>query len=288
MATINLYRADVLLDTFFSQPIPWLAIALALLSAFLMGFGRSGLGTGGFIASPLMVFAIGAVNGVAVVALLMLPAAVLGVWQHRAQARRDLLVPLLPSAVIGTGIGALILWGLVSSGAEPEVHRRLELVVALLCLVYGLLLVFRDRLAHLGGGAEAPRPQGLVLMGSAVGISQTVSNTGSPLMTLYFLRHRLNRDIFVPAQLGYMLVQNILKLIPLISLGLLTPVNATAGFILIPVTLAGSLSGKRFFQQASETQFFRLYVLLLLLGFAVSLSLLIGRRHILHLLGSGL
>ena len=76
-----------MLDTFFSQPIPWLAIALALLSAFLMGFGRSGLGTGGFIASPLMVFAIGAVNGVAVVALLMLPAAVLGFWQHHAQAR---------------------------------------------------------------------------------------------------------------------------------------------------------------------------------------------------------
>ena len=247
-----------------------------------MGFGRSGLGTGGFIASPLMVFAIGAVNGVAVVALLMLPAAVLGVWQHRAQARRDLLVPLLPSAVIGTGIGALILWGLVSSGAEPEVHRRLELVVALLCLVYGLLLVFRDRLAHLGGGAEAPRPQGLVLMGSAVGISQTVSNTGSPLMTLYFLRHRMTRDIFVPAQLGYMLVQNILKLIPLISLGLLTPANATAGFILIPVTLAGSLSGKRFFLQASETQFFRLYALLLVIGFTVSSLLLFGRLQLLN------
>ena len=263
-----MYRADVLLDTFFSQPIPWLAIALALLSAFLMGFGRSGLGTGGFIASPLMVFAIGAVNGVAVVALLMLPAAVLGFWQ--------------PSAVIGTGIGALILWGLVSSGAEHEVHRRLELVVALLCLVYGLLLVFRDRLAHLGGGAEAPRPQGLVLMGSAVGISQTVSNIGSPLMTLYFLRHRMTRDIFVPAQLSYALVQNILKLIPLISLGLLTPFNATAGLILIPVTLAGSLSGKRFYEQASEIQFFRLYVLLLVIGFAISSLLLFGRLQLLN------
>ena len=273
-----------MLETFFSQPIPWLAVVLAILSAFLMGFGRSGLGTGGFIASPLMVFAIGAVNGVAVVALLMLPAALLGVWQHRAGARRTLLLPLLPSAAIGTAIGGLILWGLVSNGEEAEVHRRLELLVALLCLVYGLLLVLRDRLAHLGGGAEAPRASGLVLMGSAVGISQTVSNTGSPLMTLYFLRHGLNRGTFVPAQLSYMLVQNILKLIPLISLGLLTPINATAGLILIPVTLAGSLAGKRFFLKASETQFFGLYVLLLVMGFAVSLGLLIGRIPCLRVL----
>ena len=249
-----------------------------------MGFGRSGLGTGGFIASPLMVFAIGAVNGVAVVALLMLPAALLGVWQHRAGARRTLLLPLLPSAAIGTAIGGLILWGLVSSGEEAEVHRRLELLVALLCLVYGLLLTLRDWLANLGGGAGTPRASGLVLMGSAVGISQTVSNTGSPLMTLYFLRHGLNRGTFVPAQLSYMLVQNVLKLIPLISLGLLTPINATAGFILIPVTLAGSFAGQGFFLKASDTQFFRLYVLLLVMGFAVSLGLLIGRDNCLDAL----
>lgn len=103
-------------------------------------------------------------------------------------------------------------------------------------------------------------------------------------MTLYFLRHGLNRGTFVPAQLSYMLVQNILKLIPLISLGLLTPINATAGLILIPVTLAGSLAGKRFFLKASETQFFGLYVLLLVMGFAVSLGLLIGRIPCLRVL----
>ena len=63
-----------------------------------------------------------------------------------------------------------------------------------------------------------------------------------------------------------MLVQTILKLIPLISLGLLTAINPTASFILIPVTLAGSLAGQRLFLKASDTKFFRLSGLLLMMG----------------------
>ena len=85
------------------------------------------------------------------------------------------------------------------------------ILVAMLCLVHGLLLVLSERLTHLG----------LALMGSAAGINQTASNTGSPLKTLYVLRHGLNQGITLPAQLSHMLVQNMLKLIPLTSLGLL-------------------------------------------------------------------
>ncbi|WP_415411127.1 hypothetical protein ACLM45_06040 [Synechococcus sp. A10-1-5-9] len=101
--------------------------------------------------------------------------------------------------------------GLVSSWEEAEVHRQLELLVAMLCLVHGLLLVLSERLTYLG----------LVLMGSAAGINQTASNTGSPLKTLYVLRHGLNQGITMRAQLSQLLVQNMLKLIPLTSLGLL-------------------------------------------------------------------
>ena len=61
-----------MLQAFLTQPLPWLALLLALSAAFLMGFARSGLGTGGFVVSPLMVFALGPSDGLAVVAVLML------------------------------------------------------------------------------------------------------------------------------------------------------------------------------------------------------------------------
>jgi|OM-RGC.v1.008338885 hypothetical protein len=272
------------LQAFLTQPLPWLALLLALSAAFLMGFARSGLGTGGFVVSPLMVFALGPSDGLAVVAVLMLPAALLGVWQHRGEGERRLLQPLVLGMVLGTALGGLALWALVSGGDLTLVHRRMEVLVALLSLLYVALVAGRNAIARAGGGGGPAGPTGLLLVGSGVGISQTVANSGSPLLTVFFLRHQVPRSRFVAAQLVALLVQNLLKLIPLISLGILHLGNAGSALLLIPVTVIGNLSGQRFYRGASERLFFLCYQVLLLIGFAVSVALIVGRSRILALL----
>jgi uncharacterized membrane protein YfcA len=87
-----------LLSTFFDQPIPWLAIALAIFGAFTIGFARSGLGARGFVVSPLLVLALGSADGLAVTAVLMLPAGFMGAWQHRKDAIASITKPMLPAA----------------------------------------------------------------------------------------------------------------------------------------------------------------------------------------------
>lgn len=273
-----------LLEAFVAQPVPWLAVTMALLAAFLMGFARSGLGTGGFVVSPLMVFGLGATDGLAVVAVLMLPSAMLGVWQHRGEAGPSLLRPLIPAAFVGTSIGGLLLWLLVAEGEMAAVHRRLELVVAGLSLLYVAMMALRDRIARFGGGGGPPRPLGIFLVGTGLGVSQTVANSGAPLMTVYFVRHGLDKARFVAAQLDFLLVQNLLKLIPLLLLGILHLGNAGAALVLIPVTLIGSLAGQRFYQAASERLFFGAYIALLVIGFAVSVMLIIGRDRVMGLI----
>lgn len=270
-----------LLNAFIDQPLPWLAVTMAIAAAFLMGFARSGLGTGGFVVSPLMVFGLGATDGLAVVAVLMLPSAVLGVWQHRGEAGPALLRPLLPAAFVGTTIGGLLLWLLVSDGAMALIHRRLELVVAGLSLLYVAMMAARNWIARVGGGGGPPRPLGIFLTGTGLGISQTVANSGSPLMTVYFLRQGLDKTRFVAAQLDFLLVQNLLKLVPLLLLGILHLGNAGAALVLIPVTLIGSLVGQRFYKAATERVFFGFYIALLLIGFAISALLMIGRDRVL-------
>ncbi|TCD55184.1 hypothetical protein CWE16_11040 [Synechococcus sp. BS55D] len=209
------------LQAFLTQPRPWLALLLALSAAFLMGFARSGLGTGGFV---------------------------------------------------------------VSGGDLNIVHRRMEVLVALLSLLYVALVAGRNVIASAGGGGGPAGPTGLVLVGSGVGISQTVANSGSPLLTVFFLRHQVPRSRFVAAQLIALMVQNLLKLIPLISLGILHLGNAGSALLLIPVTVIGNLSGQRFYRGASERLFFLCYQVLLLIGFAVSVALIAGRSRILGLL----
>lgn len=272
---------DDAVQIFAGQPDPILCAILAVFSALLMGFARSGLGAGGFVVSPLMVLALGPTIGVAVVAVLMLPASVTSFWQHRHDASSNLLKPLLLAAVVGTALGALLLWRLVSDGEFAVVHRRLELVVAGLSLLYVLLVSFRKQIAALGKNWTTPKPLGLFLTGAAIGVSQTVANSGSPLMTIYFLCYRIGKEQFVGAQAAFLLVQNLVKLIPLTVLGILHLGNAGAAILLLPLTFLGSWLGQWFYKRADDEAFFRLYVMLLVLGFIASVLLLIGRTRVL-------
>jgi hypothetical protein len=52
---------------------------------------------------------------------------------------------------------------------------------------------------------------------------------------------------------------------------------------LIPVTVIGNLSGQRFYRGTSERVFFVCCQVLLLIGFAVSVALIVGRSRLLEL-----
>ncbi|MGE9296637.1 MAG: sulfite exporter TauE/SafE family protein [Puniceicoccales bacterium] len=271
---------ESLIAPFTGEPWPWFSTSLALFTAWLMGFSRSGLGAGGFVVSPLMVLAIGADDGLAVIAVIMIPAGMLGCWQYRKEVEGKLLKPLIPGAFIGTILGGGVLWALIASGEENEVHQRMEYVVAGLSLVYVALVSFRDKIAKWGGGAGPPAPVGVAAAGGLVAFSQTVANSGSPVLTVYFVRHGLQKAQFVAAQNFFLLVQNSLKLIPFIALGVLHMGNAGAALLLFPLTLVGSWNGKQFSKGCSEKTFFALYIVLLVLGFVSSALLLWGRTKL--------
>jgi len=161
------------------------------------------------------------------------------------------------------------------------VHRRLEVVVAGLSLLYVALVMLRKPLAAVAGEHFKATPRGLFLVGTGLGLSQTVANSGAPLMTVYFLCCRIGKEQFVGAQATFLFVQNIVKFIPLSLLGLLHLGNATAALILMPLTFLGSWLGQRFYGRASEGLFFTVYVSLLVLGFIASVLLIIGRLTVL-------
>nr|WP_267908239.1 sulfite exporter TauE/SafE family protein [Cerasicoccus arenae] len=254
-----------------------------MFTAWLMGFARSGLGAGGFVVSPLMVLALGAKDGLAVIAVLMVPAAIIGCWQHRKEVEASLLKPLIPSAFLGTILGGLILWSLIASGEENEVHQRMEYIVAGLSLVYVALVSFREQITKFRGGGGPPKTNGIFSVGALLALSQTVANSGSPMMTVYFVRQGLKKDRFVAAQLYFLLVQNILKLIPFVALGILHLGNAGAAVMLFPITLLGSWSGQRFYEKSTEKSYFAWYIVLLVLGFLSSVILIWGRPNFLNL-----
>ncbi|MGE9293747.1 MAG: TSUP family transporter, partial [Puniceicoccales bacterium] len=164
------------------EPIPWFCCSLAVFAAFFMGLMRSALGGGGFVVSPLMALAIGGKDALAVLAVLMLVASIVSCWQHRKEVVREILNPLLVAAFVGTGIGAIALWALVHSGEEAAVKSNLEYVVAGLTLFYTFLISIRGKVAK-GGPHRTPHAWETFCAGTAVGASQVVANSGSPMLT---------------------------------------------------------------------------------------------------------
>jgi len=239
------------------------------------------LGAGGFVVSPLLVLALGGSDGLAVTAVLMLPASFMGAWQHRKDSIASITKPMLPAAILGTVIGGLILWQLVTRGELSVVHYRIEIVVSVMSLIYIVLISFRNQIANIFNLKGTPSNTKLFGLGALVGMSQTVVNSGTPLMTVFFLCYRITKEKFVGAQLMVLLAQNLFKLLPFILLGILHFENATAAILLLPLTFIGSWLGNNFYKKATEKTFFGLYVVLLFIGFVASVLLLIGRENIL-------
>lgn len=263
------------MDLTSSLSLPPLAVFIAVAASFLMGFSRSGIGAGGFLVSPLMVLGLGTANGVGLVAMQMLIAGSVSAWQHRADVDRQLFPPLFSGAAVGVGVGGLVLFLILHSGSYDEVHRLLEKIVGALAILYVLLLACRDSIV----GHRALRLPGRIettVVAATVSLSQTVANSGTPLMTLFFLRCGMKKAEFVADQSIYLLVQNILKLVPLALLGLIHFGNVLLFIYSVPLVLFGSWLGKLAFVKFPERVFFRLYIVLLLVGMAASIALLFG------------
>lgn len=260
-----------------SLPSPLIGAVIAILASFLMGFARSGIGAGGFLVSPLMVVGLGAANGVGLVAMQMLVAGSISAWQHRRDVDRALCPPLFGGAAAGVLIGGGLLYLLLHAGSYADFHRSLEKLVGALSILYVVLLTFRNQLV----GHPAPRVPGPTLTATVAGVvslSQTVANSGTPLMTVFFLRCGMKKEEFVADQSIYLLVQNTLKLVPLALLGLIHFNNVMLFVYSLPIVLLGNWLGQLAFKTFSERVFFGLYILMLVIGLAASLTLLFGGR----------
>ncbi len=269
---------DAAVQPLLQHPAPWFCCVLALFSSFFLGFTRSSFGGGGFVISPLIVLAIGAKDGLAVLATLMVVGSALSCWQHRREVVWQLLNPLLFAAIVGTGLGGLALWALVHSGEETEVEQNLEYVVGGLTLFYTLLIMARGRIAK-GGPRRLPHWWETFCAGTLVGICQVVANSGSPMLTVFFVRFHQHKERFVAAQAFFLGLQNIVKILPLVLLGILHFGNFSTALILFPVLILGGWAGAFTYRKSSEATLFTIYIVALVVGCLTSFILIWGRDN---------
>jgi hypothetical protein len=245
-------------------PTFWIAAVTAVL---ILGIAKSGFGGGlGFIATPLIALTISVADAAALLLPILIIIDLLSIRHYRGIYDKPSLKLLLPSAIVGITLGALVFNALRDN---DEILRRALGLLAVLFVVYQ---VGRTTVM---GALEGRRPGKAVgiFLGVLSGFGSTLAHAGGPPATMYLLPQKLPRQIFAGTAVWFFFAVNLIKLIPYGALGLLRMGNLLTVLILTPVAFAGVWLGLYLNRNFNELWFNRVIYLFL---FLTGLQLLTG------------
>lgn len=241
---------------------PWF-YAAAIPAVVIFGIAKGGFGSGlGVLGVPIMSLVMSPVQAAAILLPILCLMDLLGLAAYRGKwVLADVRI-LIPSAMVGIAVGA-VLYG-VLSGAH------VKLIVGMTALWFSLhyWLVEHRRQAT---ERAAPSRLGAVTSGASAGFTSFVAHAGGPPLSMYLLRRNLDRTQFVANTVIFFAAVNYAKLLPYGWLGQLSADNLLASLVLAPFAPVGIATGVWLHRRITDRFFFRLAYLLL---FLVSLKLI--------------
>ena len=221
----------------------WLLVCFAV---FFIGIAKSGFGSGvGLIIVPMMALALSHTSYRLEAALgVLLPLLIVGdliaVWQYRHLFSLSIVKKLLPSTAVGVVIGSLML-------AWFHKHDQ-DVAAALIKTEIGLesvALVALHFYRVYRGQRElyVPKPLHNHLVGGAAAISSTMAHAAGPIIGLYLLPQKLDRQLFVGTCAIYFGILNNAKVPGYFLAGQLSMSLFWLSLKLLPLVFVGAASG---------------------------------------------
>ena len=243
----------------------------AVLAVVLVGIAKAGFGGGvGVIATPLMALTIPVADAAALLLPLLIIIDLITVRHYYRTFDKPSIRILLPSAIAGIIIGAL----LFSVFSHNE--QVLRMGTGLLSMAF---LAYQARRSLLMGALEdrrPPKPVGITL-GALAGFASTLAHAGGPPVSVCLLPQGLACRLFVGTSVVFFTVVNLIKLVPYGALGLLRVGNLTTILLLAPLGYLGVRLGLYLNRRFTDVWFTRvIYVLL----FFTAIQLLSGQNLI--------
>ena len=226
-------------DTFF--------YAVAIPAVLLLGVSKSGFGAGfGSLAVPLMALAISVPDAAAILMPVLLLMDLLGMAAFRKDFDKQLLKFLVPFALVGTAVGALLFKVL-------DIHVVAGMVGAFTLLFLAQRLLFPPR----PDSSPPPRWVGALLTITS-GFTSFVAHAGGPPINAYVIPMRMSPVKFTATMAFLFFVVNLSKWIPYAWLGLLDMRNMATSVVLLPLAPVGVWIGVRLARRISQVLFYRL------------------------------
>lgn len=240
-----------------------LQLAMALASAFLVGFSKTGMPGLGVLLVPLMAAAVGSTEAIGVLLPVLICGDIFAVARYRTHIRWRIVLRLLPYVIVGLVLGSTVLQHLRND------TMSLVMGLMVICLV-GLQVLRQKR----GGWLEEKMPNAwwfAIAMGLLAGFATGLAHLAGPVMTVYFLSMRLDKHGFIGSAAIFFMIVNVSKIPIYIPLGNITWPNMVFAMKVIGAVPVGALAGFLLFNHIPQKLFNRV---VLVLAAAAGLKLL--------------
>jgi uncharacterized membrane protein YfcA len=253
----------------------WIWWGIVFLAVFLIGVTKSGFGGGvGLMIVPMTAISLGHVPGRGSEAALglLLPLLVVGdliaVGQDRkyfADAK-GILWRLMPGTIVGVVLGGLLLWYVQKQANLVGSLMRIEIGIESIALV-GLHWWRQWRGVQQRLWRE-PWRSGLT--GGFAAVSSTLAHAAGPIISMYLLPLKLDRQFFVGCFAFYFFTLNTAKLPAYWASGQFAHAEFSFTARFLPLVVAGAIFGKWVNRHMSDRLFTKIvYIVTFALGWYI-------------------
>jgi uncharacterized membrane protein YfcA len=236
----------------------WALVGVAI---FLIGVTKSGFGTGiGLMILPITAIALGHIpsQGSEAALGLLLPVLLAGdliaVYQYRHLFSLNIVKKLLPGTIVGTIVGGLMLWWFSQHKTVVGAVMRVEIGFESILLV-GIhwWREYRGVQHYL-----MPEPWRSHLSGAFAAISSTIAHAAGPIVAMYLLPLKLDRQLYVGTCAIYFFILNTAKTPAYIWSGQFAKASPVFALKFLPLVVLGAFAGIWLNRRLSDKLFSRI------------------------------
>jgi uncharacterized membrane protein YfcA len=224
----------------------------AIPAVLLYGISKGGFGGAlGVIAVPLMALTTTPVQAASVLLPILCVMDGFAIRYHYKNCNFSEIKTMLPSAIIGIGIGSFIM-GIVSD-------QVVEIVVGSLSLMFCMQYYLK------GNSCKIYKYSGYFWSGLS-GLSSTMIHAGGGPISMYLLPKKLDKMVMVGTMAVFFGIMNLIKLIPYAYLGNFDHQNLMTSLVLIPLAPIGVKLGTMLLKVISQQRVYQVCYLFLLIS----------------------
>ena len=210
----------------------WAQWAVLAISAFAIGVSKTGLPGVGILVVPLLAIVFPAKPSVGLLLPILICADLFAVGYYRHHGQWKHLVKLLPWAILGIGVGYLVLSKIDSQTLKPLIG-----LIVLAMLAIRLRSILKD-------DPQIPQHWSFAaVMGLLAGATTMMANAAGPVMVLYLLSMHFPKQKFIGTAAWFFFILNWIK-VPLMSnLDMITATSLKIDLMVFPAVMLGAVAG---------------------------------------------